>query len=235
MLPRSAFAGLAVVLVAAPAVAGWSGEVGVATDFIHRGFTRSEGEPVLQAGIGYRSRSGFIADLWGSTVRFAADYDLGDEREIELHGVIGYAPAITEDWTLTVLLRRYEYPGADAGTDFSYTEAELGVLYRRLLRFSVAYTDAFTGGGSTARFTEISGRYPLARFADLTAGLGRAEFGAAPDFDYGYGHVGVARSIGRLDLELGYYHADARALPRWGAVVDGSWVLSLSYRRAESF
>ncbi len=65
-------------------------------------------------------------------------------------------------------------------------------------------------------------------------GLGRGWFATAVDLDYGYGHLGLARSLESLDLELAYYRADSRPVPSWGGVADGSWVLSVSLRREPS-
>ncbi len=70
----------------------------------------------------------------------------------------------------------------------------------------------------------------LLGLVDLSGGIGRAELDTPFDASYTYGHLGVGWSHEGLDLELSYYLADSRQIPRWGEVADGRWVLSLSFR-----
>ena len=214
-------------LATPPAALPWSAEATLASEYVFRGFSRSGGEPALQAGIRHRTRSGLVAGLWGSTVELDTGTPASDERRLELQGFVGWAPQLGDHWSLSALWLRYEYPDV---ADFSYDEAQLTLTYRQLVRVSLARTDDFLQGGAAALFAELSGRYPLPRLVDLTLGLGRADFDTVLDADYTYGHLGAGRSFGRYDLELGYYRADSRPIPRWGAVAEGSWVLSLSAR-----
>ncbi len=57
-------------------------EVTATSDYVFRGYSRSEGDPALQAGLRYRHRSGFFVGGWASTVRFAYDDMIGDPRRV---------------------------------------------------------------------------------------------------------------------------------------------------------
>lgn len=216
--------------VPCPAAGSWHATVTAATDYIFRGFSRSDADTALQAGLWYRHSTGFGAALWGSTVDFPADEGSANERRVELHGIAGYSAPLTEDWSLSAFLLRYEYPGASAEVDESYSEAEVAFAYRGMFQASLAYTPDVLASGFPGLFAEVSGRYPLLRRVDLSGGIGRAELDTPFDASYTYGHLGVGWSHQALDLELGYYWTDSRPIRRWGEVADGRWVLSLSVR-----
>jgi len=163
-------------------------------------------------------------------VYFPADEGSANERRVELHGFAGYSAPLTEDWSLSAFLLRYEYPGASADVDESYSEAEVSLVYRGMFQASLAYTPDVLASGFPGLFVEVSGRYPLTRLVDLSGGIGRAELDTPFDTSYTYGHLGVGWSHRGFDLELGYYLADSRPIPRWGEVADGRWALSLSAR-----
>ncbi len=220
----------AVAAMPSPAAASWHVAVSAATDYIFRGFSRSDSDGALQAGLRYRHSEGFSAGLWASTVGFPTDEGSANERRIEVQGFAGYAAPLTKDWLLSAFLLRYEYPGAGADVDTSYSEAEVSFVYRGMLQATLAYTPDFLASSFPGHFAEVAGRYPLPGLVDLSAGLGRAELDTPMPTSYTYGHLGVGWSREGLDLELGYYLTDARAIPRWGEVADGSWVLSLSAR-----
>jgi uncharacterized protein (TIGR02001 family) len=223
-------AAAALAAVPSQAAASWHATVTVATDYLFRGFSRSDTDTALQAGLRYRHSTGFSAGLWGSTVQFAADGSAANERRVEVHGFAGYSAPLTEDWSLSAFLLRYEYPGASAEVDESYSEAEVSLAYRGLLQASLAYTPDVLASGFRGLFVELSGRYPLPHLVDLSGGIGRAELDTPFDASYTYGHLGVGWSHRGIDLELGYYRTDSRPIPRWGAVADGRLALSLSAR-----
>ena len=232
MNPRASWLMVAAALCAVPsqAAGGWHATVTAATDYVFRGFSRNDSDTAIQAAVQYRSRAGFSAGLWGSTVRFAADSSAANERRVELHGFAGYSAPLTEDWSLSVFLLRYEYPGASAEVDESYSEAEVSLVYRGMFQASLAYTPDVLASGFPGLFAEVSGRYPMPRLVDLNGGVGWAELDTPFDASYTYGHLGLGWSHRKLDLELGYYLTDSRPIPRWGEVADGRWVLSLAAR-----
>ena len=216
--------------VPSPAAGSWQATATVATDYVFRGFSRSASAAALQAGLRYQHPSGFGAGFWGSTVNFPADEGSANERRVELHAFAGYSAPLTENWSLSAFLLRYEYPGASADVDESYSEAELSLVYRGVFQASLAYTPDVLATGFSGLFAEVSGRHALSRLVDLSGGIGRAELDTPFPTSYSYGHLGVGWSRHGLDLELGYYRSDSRPIPRWGGVADGSLVFSLSAR-----
>ena len=210
---------------------GLSAEIAVASDYVFRGFSRTASEPALQAGLRYRHRKGLVAGAWASTVRFDYDGQFADNvRRLELLAFSGYAATFKRGWSGSALLVRYQYPEADQEVDKSYTEANFSIYYRELFSLTVAYTPGFLRSDQSGFFVELSGRYPLTRRFDLSAGIGRGELDLADDTGYTYGHIVVGRGAGRFVIDLGYYLSDAPEFPRWGEVADGNWALVVSAR-----
>ena len=212
-----------------------SAEVAIASDYIFRGFSRTGGELAVQAGFNYQLRSGFVAGAWASQVRFDYDDDLAKNlRRFEFQAFAGYAWTLGRGWSGSALLVRYQYPDADAAVARSYTEANFQVYYRELISLTVAYTPGFLRADDSGLFVELSGRYPLAGGFELSTGIGRGELDLDDESGYTYGHIAIGRTLarpaGRLSIDLGYYHSDAPAFPRWGEAVDGDWSLVFSAR-----
>ena len=204
-------------------------EVTLATDYIFRGYSRSDSTPVVQAGLRFRHRAGFSAGLWGSTVDFPSDAGLGDERRGELRAFAGFGRPVGQNWSWNLFVVHSEFPDAEPRLDTSYTEALASAQFRDLFAATVAYTRDYLGSDIPGFFVELSGSYPLPRDFHLSAGVGWAELDLSVA-DYVYGHVAAGWSVGRFSLDLGYYESDGLTIPIWGEVADGSLVFSVSAR-----
>ncbi len=230
---------LMLILVLAP----WSGaqsasddpspalqaEIAVTSDYVFRGYSRSEGNPALQAGLRYRHRSGFFVGGWASTVRFAFDDTIGDPRRAEVRGFTGYARPVGQSWFWNALIVRYEFPGSDDRIDTSYTEAQISAQYRELVSTTIAYTSGYLGRDGPGLFGEVTAGYPLPFNLDLSVGIGYAELDPSSASHF-YGHAELGRTFGPISVNLGYYDSDGVPIPPWGEVVDGTWVLGITAR-----
>ena len=204
-------------------------EVTVASDYVFRGYSRSEGDPALQAGLRYRHRSGFFVGGWASTVRFAFDDAIEDPRRAEVRGSMGCARPVGQNWFWNALVVRYEFPGSDGRIDTSYTEVQLSAQYRELISTTVAYASNYLGHDGSGLFGEVTAGYPLPFNLDLSVGIGYAELDPS-SVSYFYGHAELGRTFGPISVNLGYYDSDGAPIPPWGEVVDGTWVLGLTAR-----
>ncbi len=204
-------------------------EVTVTSDYVFRGYSRSEGDPALQAGLRYRHRSGFFVGGWASTVRFAFDDRFGDPRRAEVRGFTGYARPVGRNWLWNALVVRYEFPDSDDRIDTSYTEFQASAQYRELVSTTIAYTSSYLGHDGSGLFVEVTAGYPLPLKLDLSVGIGYAELDPS-SVSHFYGHAELGRTFGPISVNLGYYDSDAVPIPPWGEVVEGSWVVSLTAR-----
>ena len=201
-------------------------EVTVVSDYVFRGYSRSEGDPALQAGLRYQHRSGFFVGGWASTVRFAYDDMMGDPRRVEVRGSAGYARLAGQNWFWNALVVRYEFPGSDDRLDTSYTEVQVSAQYRELVSTTIAYSSSYLGRDS-GLFGEVTAGYPLPFKLDLSVGIGYADLDPS-SANHFYGHVELGRTFGPISLNLGYYDSDGVPIPPWGEVVDGRGVLGIT-------
>jgi len=202
-------------------------EVTVTSDYLFRGYSQSEGDPVLQAGLRYRHASGFFVGGWASTVRFAYDDMIGDPRRAEIRGSTGYARPVGQNWFWNALLVRYEFPGSDDRLDTSYTEAQVSAQYRELISTTIAYGPRYLGRDGAGLFGEVTAGYPLPFNLDLSVGIGYAELDPSRANHF-YGHAELGRTFGPISVNVGYYDSDGIPIPPWGELVDGRWVLGIT-------
>ena len=97
------------------------GNVGLATDYIWRGMTQSDGESSFSGGIDISTGSGFYAGTWVGDVRDTAG--AGASYELDVYaGYAGEAGSIAYD----VGYIQYMYPDVDADQDFGEVYVGLG-------------------------------------------------------------------------------------------------------------
>ena len=201
-------------------------EVTVTSDYVFRGYSRSEGDPAIQAGLRYRHRSGFFVGGWASTVRFALDELIGDARHVEVRGFAGYARSLGQNWFCNALVVRYEFPGSADRLDTSYTEGQLSAQYRELVSATIAYTSSYLGH-NPGLFGEVTAGYPLPFHFDLSVGIGYVEQDPSRANHF-YGHAELGRTFGPISVKLGYYDSDGLPFPPWGEVLDGRGILGIT-------
>ncbi len=102
-----------------------TGSATLATDYIFRGYTQTDGEPAIQGSIGVNHESGLSASLWGSNV----DFNDGDEASIEIDGTVSYTHSIDDKTAFSVGGVYYAYPGADSDLDYDYFEGYAGLAH----------------------------------------------------------------------------------------------------------
>ncbi|MBF0126181.1 MAG: hypothetical protein HQM02_03120 [Magnetococcales bacterium] len=150
--------------------------LGVVSNYIFRGLTQTWDQPAVQGGVDYSHAFGWYAGAWASSIsdrQFANGF-----AEADLYG--GYNGKFTDDWTWTLGMIGYLYPGANydqvkpAGTyrDQGYHTFELnaGLGYQWVsLKVSVALTDYFganvktgyTGDSQGSTYVDVTANVPL--------------------------------------------------------------------------
>lgn len=103
-----------------------SGNVGLYSDYIFRGFTQTDNLPALQGGFDLNHTSGFYLGTWASNVSWTRpDYTKNNSVELDVYG--GYTKNIkTVDADLGVL--SYFYPGDEASSSAVSADATEGYV-----------------------------------------------------------------------------------------------------------
>jgi uncharacterized protein (TIGR02001 family) len=198
-----------IVLASAPVQAELKGSLTFASDYFYRGYSKSRGNPVLQANLEYEHDSGWFGGMWVSQVSFD-DKAYADRAQAELNPYFGWGAKIGDDWRVELSAGRYLYAGKIFGRSADYNEFYAGLHYGDLLtaRLAVAY-DAYNRKATTLAY-ELLGRYSLLDNVQLSAGLGFNQAQDLFDYDNFYWNAGITWYPTRfLSLDIRYVDADS--------------------------
>jgi uncharacterized protein (TIGR02001 family) len=67
------------------------------TNYVFRGYSKSDGHPVGRANLDYEHSSGFYLGTWVSSVDFGDD-GFDDKANVEMTPYIGWSFPISDDW-----------------------------------------------------------------------------------------------------------------------------------------
>jgi uncharacterized protein (TIGR02001 family) len=185
------------------------GTAGVVSDYRYRGYSLSDDQPALQAGLTATHESGLYADLYVSTI---AEYGVGgdgDGARIEVTGTMGWAGSLA-GFDLDAAVAAYRYPDGD---DVDYLEFPLqagrtvGAVTWTL---GVAYAPAQAAlGDEDNRYGWAGLDYaPETWPVSLTARLGYEAGAFAPGGKTDW-TLGASHSLGPATLGLAWTDSDA--------------------------
>lgn len=212
----------------------WGGSVGVTSDYLVRGISRSYDHAALQIDLHYLDASGFVAGLFASNARISSRWP----SSVELDAFIGYVWNPGRDWQGRALLTHYAYPWSKAGSAYDYDELNLDLSFREWVSVHVTYSpDApllspYRGLiGVTSESAELSLQHRVLGKLSASAGVGYAFYNGQEPGGYGYWSVGAAYDLAPLSLALSYVNTTtgAKALFYNAAAVD-SWSGTVIWR-----
>ena len=200
-----------------------SANVTLASDYVWRGYSQTDGDPAISGGFDYTDTSGFYAGIWGSNVGFAADTDL------ELDVYAGFSMAQDNGVTWDIGILRYNYPGTSISGDIDWNEYHISASYG-IASASINYTNNVYGTDTTAIYYTIALEYNLPHEWTLTTGINLYDYDASlvtgSVIDY---HLGIAKEFAGLGVDISYYDTNSTAANFYGTnIADGRVVLSLS-------
>ncbi|NML13807.1 hypothetical protein HHL10_02285 [Azohydromonas sp. G-1-1-14] len=162
-------------LVAVPARADVSFNVGAVTDYRYRGISQSRLDPAVQGGADWvqGADGGFYAGIWGSTIRWIKDtgringYDAGNARvEVDLYG--GYKGSLAQGLGYDVGVLQYWYPRNKLDRNPAFEKADTTEVYGALsfgpvtAKYSHALTDTFGNPDSkNSHYIDLSGSFEI--------------------------------------------------------------------------
>jgi len=116
-----------------------SGNLTGATDYIWRGYSKSDGKPVVQANIDYGFKSGIYLGTFASIVNFA-DHGFENRSTAEFRPYLGFAYKLSDDWRFNTAWTRYLYDGKIFGQVADYNEFYFYSHFRDLLTISLNFS-----------------------------------------------------------------------------------------------
>ena len=220
-----------VTLAVSPAAAfaqdaalGLNGYLTLGSGYWARGLSQNDGLS-LQAGVDYQTQSGWFVGAWAANVDYSVEISYDEPRDLAVDLYGGYHRR-TDDWSWTVTLGRYLYPGT--AVDYDYDELSGTVGFRDRVFYTASYSDAFYGSDRAALNQELSFALPLRGDLEVGAALGRFAI-ASTDVDYSHWNVGVSKVVRRVVVDLRYYDSGYDWLGWLGDPDANHYVVSVSY------
>jgi len=167
---------------------GISYNVGVVNNYLYRGISQTRGEPAVQGGLDYVSKSGLYVGAWASNINWIQDNSTSTvavtgPTELDLYG--GYKFNLAPGTDMDVGYLRYEYLNNNLQNNAAYSNASTDEVYVGMstplfnVKFSYAFSNLFgqrsstAGANSTgATYTEFSREFNLGSGYKLTPKAG---------------------------------------------------------------
>ena len=170
-------------------IAGFSGAVKATSNYVGRGYSKSNGELAYQANLDYGHKTGFYVGTAVSTVDFG-DKGFGNPAHVEISPYLGWGYGLSEDWRLDLQWTRYWYDGNIYGLQADYNEFFLLLHYRDLLSANLSFSENYYNQGKPAGNYQLTGRYPVTDYLQISGSVGYSQTKSTLDYDYIYWNAG---------------------------------------------
>jgi uncharacterized protein (TIGR02001 family) len=212
----------------------WGGSVGLTSDYLVRGVSRSNNQAALQLDVHYLDASGFVAGLFASNTQVNSNWP----TSVELDAFIGYAWSSDRNWQGRALFSHYAYPWSKAYSSYDYNEFNLDLSYQGWLDVRLMVSpDApifspYRGLiGVTSGSAELSVQHRVAGELSATAGAGYAYYEGQEPTGYSYWSVGAAYNLAPFTFVLSYVNTNAAAKALfYNAAADNRWSGTVLWR-----
>lgn len=198
----------------------WSANIGVTSDYMFRGISRSNEDPAVGGGFDYAyDPYGFYAGSWATSTEFRTNS--GDDASVEMDFYGGFNGRFSNSvgWDIGGIY--YYFPGQDA--DRGTGEFEMFELYTRLnytfetlyeptVDLSFDYSPDYFGedgdsiyfaGDFSARLPNEFGFYARIGYLDVEGELTNPR-----GYDYAHYALGLTRQLGIFTLDLSWQDAE---------------------------
>jgi uncharacterized protein (TIGR02001 family) len=187
----------------------FTGNIGVATQYIFRGLTQTNREPAVQGGFDFSHESGFYLGNWNSNISWLTDGGSYASSSIEMDFYGGYRntfPLFGTDFSYDIGTLYYAYPG---NKNSCCVSANTWEAYAALGWQWITFKNSFSLMSNTFGVTDSAGTW----YGDLTA--------AYPITDYGV----------TLIAHVGYqYYAGSQATTSNNKLYSyGDWKVGVNY------
>ena len=185
----------------------WGGSVGLTSDYLVRGVSRSDHDPSLQADVHFAMANGFLAGVFVSSVQVAP----GEKRNAELSAFVGFSWEGQSSWRSKLVASHYTYPWNPAGSKYDYDELNADVGFSDWVTLAAMYSPnaplyiPYRGlVAVAAKSTELNFQIPLLRKLNANAGVGFAHLSGPDGGGYSYWSLGCTYDLAPVTLTLAY-------------------------------
>ena len=168
-----------------------SANVTLATDYVFRGVSQTNGDPAIQGGFDYNHAKGFYAGLWASNLEFNENAGLApsasdNEATIELDLYAGYSGSIGKNHSYDIGVIYYGYPGSESNLNYDFFEAYGGVDFglgsKTTLGVKLSYSPEFFGESGQATYLEANANFAISDNFGIGLHYGSQKIDLADDY-----------------------------------------------------
>lgn len=177
----------------------FTGNVGIATEYLYRGIAQTAGKPALQGGFDYAHASGFYAGVWGSNISWLENANISS-ASLELDVYAGFKGAFAGDFGYDVGVLTYNYPGSVTP---GMTKPDTTELYGALswkfitLKYSQSTTNLFgVANSKNSGYLELNASYDLGDGWGVSGHVGKQKVKNTSVGDYTDYKLGVTKDLG---------------------------------------
>ena len=187
--------------------ADFGGYVALATDYVKRGVTQSDGDPALQLGAEVSFDNGFYLGAWGSTM----DINNGPtrQRDQEVNYYAGYLLTATDSLRFSAAAVAYVYPGQTGNVDYNYREYSLTGNFDDRVWLEFAYSPDLYNTGYSSTNIDLYAEWPLKNHWAIGAGAGHYDTSKLTGESYQYWQFGITKSFRWADIDLRFHDTDS--------------------------
>lgn len=230
---RFAWAALGII-VSGRSLAEFHGTLTVMSNYVYRGYSKSNGKFAFQGNLDYEHDSGFYAGVSVAGVDFG-DRGFGNAARVEIAPYLGWTCRISDDWRADGQWLRYWFDGDIAGRRSDYNEFYLLIHYRDLISAHLSFSEDYYNQGRPYGNYEITARYPMTDYAQVSVLAGYSQTHHILDYDYVYWNAGLTFYYKAFALDLRYTDALAAQsyqTAKYGyfdpVLIKPSWLFTLS-------
>jgi uncharacterized protein (TIGR02001 family) len=173
------------------------------TNYVGRGYTKSNNGLAIQGNLDYQHSSGFYLGAYASNVNFG-DRSYKNSAKVEFSPYLGVTQKLADNWQVEVQWVRYLYDGKIFGRQADYNEFQLLLHYHDLLTVRASVSDDFYGQQKVTGDYEATITYPITDLLEVTTGLGYSQVEQVLEYDYLYWNVGFTARYKFIVADLRY-------------------------------
>jgi uncharacterized protein (TIGR02001 family) len=182
------------------------GTISATSNYIGRGYSKSNDEFAFQANIDYEHEKGGYIGTHVSNVNFG-DNEFNNPARVEIRPYLGWSFGLSDDWRLDLQWMRYLYDGNIFGNASDYNEFYLLLHYRDLLSAAVSFSEDYYNLGKASANYEVTGRYPITDYLQISSVAGYSQTKTSLEYDYIYWNAGFTFFYKFVALDFRYVDA----------------------------
>jgi len=197
----------------------------LSSDYQRHGLSQTRGYGAWRLSLDYEHDSGFFAGGFVANVDYAAEtWRRARDEQVDLYSGFVWRG---QQWSTSVALSRYYYPGL--AVRYDYTELVTGFGFRDRYFLSAGYSSNYLSLDRPAYYYEAGVVWPWLGKLEVGVNAGSVKADRFRGARYTYWDIGLSRVLGRFSLDLRYHDNTMSRATLLGDPAGDNWVLSATY------